>query len=135
MIVADNQLVMYGGLASTQLMNDCWTFNFETAQWNEIGTFGQVPTPSSDHSAIYWDKENTMVVFAGFVNRCKTVDTHLLNLRTREWKRMEYTADSELPKPVDGHSALYYKNQMIVFGGRMNNWVSTDAVFSLDLCK
>lgn len=41
-------------------------------------------------------------------------DTWMLNLQTNKWSQIEA---KEAPNPRSGHSSVFYKDMMVVFGG------------------
>lgn len=67
-------------------MNDVWSFNTTTMEWNEIKTTGDVPSHRSNCSMSYDSENDRIVVFGGGGPNKKRFNTiNVLNWITKEW--------------------------------------------------
>lgn len=87
-------------------------FNFDLNEWNQVDTNG----PSvyiNNHSAIVY--KDSMFVFAGKQNGITSNQLWELNLKTYDWNHVPTFGD--IPSIREGHSAVLFRNSMIVIGG------------------
>jgi N-acetylneuraminic acid mutarotase len=60
-----------------------------------------------------------MVIFGGFINSNEKVnDIYRYYIKENKWEKVLLLGGSEVPVPRSGHSAIIYKDSMIIFGGK-----------------
>lgn len=83
---------LFSQLDSTY-MNDIWSFNTITMEWNEIQTTGDIPSHRSNCTMHYDSDNDRLIVFGGGgANKLRYDTINLLNWKNKEWT--EYS-----PKP------------------------------------
>src|SRR5690606_34319850 len=106
---------IFGGMASLQdFFNDVYELDLIDLEWFHVRTSGVYIEKRSGHSCCLIGDE--MIVFGG--NDAKSFlrnFVYSLDLLTDHWKRISTNGD--VPPPMDGHSAIPYKENMVVFGG------------------
>lgn len=67
-------------------MNDLWTFNTITMEWNEVVTHGDIPSHRSNCTMHYDSENDRLVLFGGGgPNKQRFNSISLLNWKTKEW--------------------------------------------------
>ncbi|MCK4353483.1 hypothetical protein KAW65_08775 [candidate division WOR-3 bacterium] len=139
----NHTMVIFGGYFYADgfiCYNDVYSLDLSTILWEQIVTFGLLPSPRCLHSAVYDSKRDQMVVFGGTPLSAGIVapvynDTYVLNTSSLEWSRLCPIGTS--PTSRRDHTAIYdaYNYRMVVFGGvdhTLSTTVCSDA-YSLDL--
>jgi len=132
--VVEDSIIIFGGSNSFEgTLVDSGTYKLEdprdywSAQWEKLETTGNVPSSRAEHTAVYDDSNNKMVVFGGYTSIGPIVvssDTYTLDFTapTADWAKL--TPGEEIPGRY-GHSAVWGEEmgmrQMIVFGGKDNS--------------
>jgi len=67
-------------------MNDLWSFNTITMEWNEVPTAGDVPSHRSN-CTMHYDKKNDQIILfgGGGPNKQRFNTISILNWKTKEW--------------------------------------------------
>lgn len=58
-----------------------------------------------------------MIVFGGFVNGVRTNEIYKFHFPTRKWEHLQ-SASVKVPVERAAHSAIIYKDLLIIFGGK-----------------
>eukprot|EP00669_Euglena_mutabilis_P006768 TRINITY_DN2267_c0_g1_i1.p1 TRINITY_DN2267_c0_g1~~TRINITY_DN2267_c0_g1_i1.p1 ORF type:complete len:449 (-),score=126.97 TRINITY_DN2267_c0_g1_i1:446-1633(-) len=95
------------------LLNDLWTFDFVTCQWQEIRAVGVLPRGRKHHSAVEF--EDKLYVFGGTDSRATFNDFYIFDLSARRWQPHEGSGFP--PTERFGHVAVVHNRRMHVFGG------------------
>lgn len=67
-------------------MNDVWSFNTTTMEWNEVKTHGDVPSQRSNCSINYDENTKRVVIFGGGgPNKQRFNTINILDWVTKEW--------------------------------------------------
>lgn len=107
-----------------------WSFKLREQEWALFITEGDSPPGRENPSAIVW--ESQMIMFAGKDDDAEGFfsDTWLLDLSSRKWKLL--SPSGEGPKGRWDHSAVLWKDVMMMFGGR-DEQETLDDMWTLDL--
>jgi hypothetical protein len=122
--VVEDSIIIFGGSQSfegtpidsgTYKLEDPWSWD---PIWEELATGGTAPSPRAEHTAVYEQGSNKMVVFGGYtIGIVVSSETYTLDFTapTAQWTKE--TTSGEIPARY-GHSAVWSDWQMIVFGGK-----------------
>jgi len=120
---ANDQMVVFGGSGRGGLKNDVWTLSLTLGSeaWSPLAVTGSVPVPRGQHTAIYSDTvQGLMVVFGGAMTGALLNDTWALNLTTGAWTQVAQIG--ACPSARRGHTAIYNSVgiplRMEIFGGQ-----------------
>jgi len=120
---ANDQMVVFGGSGRGGLKNDVWTLSLTPGSeaWSPLAVTGSVPVARVQHTAIYSDTaQGLMVVFGGATTGALLDDTWALNLTTGAWNQVAQVG--EHPSARRGHTAIYNSVgiplRMEIFGGQ-----------------
>jgi len=142
-VVANNQLLIYGGNASSNglafsPLDDLWSLNLDTLEWTELNTIG-APSARLFHAAAVSDDESTMFVYGGGDENAFTgpffPDLFALDLSTGEWTELH---DGSASAPVgsiwgdllfDGNA-----NRLLLWGAHEDNLLgNNNKIWQFDL--
>lgn len=95
-----------------------------------MNEFGAVPAQRYDHAACAADR-NKLLVYGGFTNDDSASDdlylmTYQEELFEASWSIIKTTAGTKTPGCLSGHSMIFKKPYVIVFGGKNQNEPSND---------
>jgi N-acetylneuraminic acid mutarotase len=117
-------LIIYGGQDIAEgVLDDMWAINLESnllenLQWERVEALGELPPPMCRHTMVSYD--NKVFLFGGTDQYNEYNSLYILDWRSHEWTKKRFD-DSDLPPPLDSHSALVHSNgtdwAMILFGG------------------
>lgn len=124
--LTENSIIIFGGSESflgapidqdTYRLPDPWDWN---SAWEKFSTQGSTPTARAEHTAVYDNGSNKMIVFGGYTNGggvSASDETYTLDFTVEPatWTRVY---PGVKPPARYGHSAVWANWQMIVFGGR-----------------
>ncbi|MFN2227124.1 MAG: kelch repeat-containing protein [Anaerolineae bacterium] len=131
---ARDQMVVFGGSRGGRMLNDTWALDLATPgseSWSQWAVGGSVPAARAQHTAIYEEDSDIMVVFGGLSAAGVQNDTWILNLGTRQWAQAPLAGP---PPARRGHTVGYREvsDRMYVFGGLGSNGFFND-LWELDL--
>jgi len=104
--------VVFGGYDGHRRVNDLYSFNFKTSQWQELSN-ANAPSPRDRHVATVY--ENFLYIFGGFDGMARVNDLHAYRLDTNVWHAVD--GAGQAPSPRHSHAAVVYRESMFVFGG------------------
>eukprot|EP00667_Euglena_gracilis_P006960 EG_transcript_7026 len=85
-----------------------------STSWRAVSTAGVGPSPRDCHTAVLF--EGQMYVFGGITGEQRLAgDLHCLDLQQWRWEQLTWQGDP--PAAREGHSAVVYRDEMVVFGG------------------
>eukprot|EP00668_Euglena_longa_P005481 GGOE01006465.1.p2 GENE.GGOE01006465.1~~GGOE01006465.1.p2 ORF type:complete len:378 (-),score=90.22 GGOE01006465.1:929-2029(-) len=109
---------IFGGCYGRGRFNEVCSMNGETGECQLVAASGDVPSTRYCHTAVV--HKGDMVVFGG---KCggrnsnkRLADMYAFGLDTGEWRILE--ASGDIPSSRSAHSAVVYKDRMLMFGGR-----------------
>jgi len=123
--------IMFGGKGDDDHdVNELWSLDVVTRQWQKIEPRGDWPPASEDHTLIYDPVGYRMIMYGG-ENGSPTNKTWSLDLTTLGWRDL---TDPSAPFRED-HTAIYDSRakRMVVFGGRDTFINTPDEVWTFDL--
>jgi len=121
-------MVVFGGFKQGIRSNDVFVNNLTTLKWKKATT-SEGPVPRSNHSAVVY--KDALYVFGGADEEGEKLnDFWKLDLRTYQWEQIQ--ARGSAPTGRSGHSAVIYKDLMVVFGGMKDITKETNDMFSYD---
>ena len=124
-VVWGESMIVFGGRNITHINNDVYVINLIDGTWT-IQNDEQRPSKRLDHSAVVVG--DSMIVFGGYPPEIESGgqmknDVHTLNLATGVW-----TTQNACPNGLESHSAVAWREYMIVFGGRSGGNIETNEV-------
>jgi N-acetylneuraminic acid mutarotase len=110
-----------------------YSLNMKTFSWNQVKTRGDIVKPRDEHTAVLDEANSSMVIFGGFEEGERTNDTIVYNLKTNIWSKIKLAENGKIPCARSGHSACIEGNLMYVFGGKTDNSVKLNDLWSFNL--
>ena len=121
--VVRDLMVMFGGrrchLEKNRrvYMNDLWFLSLENYHWEQIKSYGDIPSQRCAHSRVA--RGDNVLVFGGYCELGNHMnDLYELNCFTKVWKRFVFFG--EIPPIRSCHIAVVYNDSLIIAGG-INN--------------
>jgi N-acetylneuraminic acid mutarotase len=110
-----NQLYIFGGENEFETeSNDLFQINFQNESFDEIETFGQIPTPRCHHSCSLYGEY--MFIVGGYHGNFVLNDIFQYHFETRKWKEIKLS--KSLPR-TPMHSSVIYKDKMYLFESKL----------------
>jgi len=123
-----DRMLVFGGGGNGGLFNDLWSLDLTPGAeaWTPIAVAGTVPAARVQHTAIYDEDNNRLVIFGGIAAGGFRSDTWVWNAGTSQWAQL--TGLGTPPAGRAGHTAVYesHNDRMLVFGGRNANGFLND---------
>ncbi|EFC49449.1 predicted protein [Naegleria gruberi] len=114
-----NQCVyLFGGFGDGQrggYLNDFWKFDLKSREWINIETTGSIPSARCGCSGSYAASREKFFVFGGYHGDYLN-DFYELDLKTREWKALNYTHDIPSLTVLTLNNDIS-DNYLTIFGG------------------
>ncbi|KAJ5075714.1 kelch domain-containing protein [Anaeramoeba ignava] len=125
-VIYNNNLWVFGGFFSSapDFWNDMWTLNLQTLEWTKRKQLGVQPNTRWGNTTVLF--QGRMYIYGGLNKESGRLadreDMYFYDLESEEWQAVEYRKSSEdeqikIPQPRDYHTAVVYKNAMVVFAG------------------
>ena len=109
-----DQILIFGGNVSGSKSNILFTFHLKHLKWNVVASINDGPWERSCHSAVIYS--DCLYIFGGKDHDCNKLDDFWqFDIKKKIWTELKKTSDTPLKR--SGHSAVIYKNFMIIFGG------------------
>jgi N-acetylneuraminic acid mutarotase len=118
-------MYIFGGAQNfSKMFNDVHEYNPRANQWTQLQTSGSRPTKRSYASVVVY--KDSLIVFGGYdINDQIRDDIYLMDFKSKHWHEVQVYPGGYIPKARYQHSAVIYKDEMIVFGGScMYEWVN-----------
>lgn len=99
-------------------MNDVWTFNTITMEWNEVPTTGDIPSYRSN-CTMHYDADNQRLILfgGGGANKQRFNTINILNWITKEWIEISPKTNEPAPWARTYHTAELFYPYLAIFGG------------------
>lgn len=119
--IQGNTMYLFGGMTQFfKFMNDLWSYDFRTDQWNELIPSGAAGSPAGRHetSSANVIRRNQLLIYGGENINYSTFefqqlnDTWQLNLRTLTWTELT-------PVPLDNISSATFQAASAIVGGNL----------------
>jgi len=104
-------MYIFGGYGKKR-MRDLWEYNCITRKWQQVTSYGEVPTERRGHSAVVYG--HCMYIFGGFVEAYSN-EFYELNFKTWVWKKIMTLGN--VPRSRGYHKSLVIKDVMYLIGG------------------
>ncbi len=134
-----DRMIVFGGWDDTrsQWSNEVWTLSFgDTLEWSLLATAGAPPMARGEHSAVYDQAHDRLIVFGGgqWSYQAPLNDVWVLSLTDTPTWIMPVIADPR-PTPRADHTAIYdpQRARMIVLGGEWDRDTATGMPWVLEL--
>ncbi|RKY88223.1 hypothetical protein DRQ09_03225 [candidate division KSB1 bacterium] len=129
-----NRMIVFGGEDTVMKpSNQTWEFSFDTKQWLEIPTTGDIPLIRSGNASLFDPGGNRLIIFGGNNKDGVNNETCILNLSTGEWKRQSVTGEIPSARTYMGYSLIDNFNKLIIFGGESSYYEFFRDIYSLDI--
>lgn len=129
----EDYLIVFGGCEGSDdespPFNEVCLFDVRKKQWNYPTITGQKPHARDGHAAGLLS--HFLLVYGGCAMKTIFEDTHVLNLKTFEWRTVEQIGD--LPGPRESMGSAVAGNKMYIFGGNINNSLKDEDEYTNDL--
>eukprot|EP01103_Thecamoeba_quadrilineata_P017027 TRINITY_DN5889_c0_g1_i1.p1 TRINITY_DN5889_c0_g1~~TRINITY_DN5889_c0_g1_i1.p1 ORF type:complete len:506 (+),score=101.30 TRINITY_DN5889_c0_g1_i1:89-1606(+) len=112
--IYENQLFIFGGFHGKKPLNDLWSFDITTENWQMVMSKGDPPSPRSCHSLALFG--GSFIVFGGFDGMLHLNDVHTFEVETGVWS-LKSSIIGQPPLSRIHHSCVVYGSSMIIFGG------------------
>ncbi|CAG9331517.1 unnamed protein product [Blepharisma stoltei] len=123
-----SSMVVFGGFAEGVRSNTVYILNLSTQKWKRAQT-DEEPSPRSNHSSVVYN--HCLYIFGGSDDEGeKLCDLWKLDLRTYHWEKI--IGHGQIPTGRSGHSAIVFKDDMVIFGGMRDITKETNDMFSFD---
>ena len=109
-------MLVFGGVASEGDNNELWRFSVQLTTWTRLLPDGEVPEPRSEHTALWDEVSEDMLIFGGW---SWTSSSPLGDLwRYDSWRR-SWICLKSAPESRAGHTAVWdtVSMSMLVHGG------------------
>lgn len=105
-----------------------YEYQFARKRWRSIrARRGKVPCARQQHTMVYNENDNSIVIFGGLNMKSYLSDLHQFLLSTRTWRELK-----EAPIKVGAHSAVLKDGVMYVFGGKSDFEERFNCLFMYD---
>ncbi|MEO0115274.1 MAG: kelch repeat-containing protein [candidate division WOR-3 bacterium] len=122
----NQRIILFGGMTlrlNNRIYNDVWELPLDTTQpyvWFPLSVSGNSPSPRYNHSAVYDQVHQRMLVFGGMISGGVLLnEVWSLNLVAggESWERLHPAGASPVPRQAT--SAIYHptRNSLILFSG------------------
>ncbi|KAI8970301.1 hypothetical protein BDF20DRAFT_838671 [Mycotypha africana] len=133
-IIYEGKFYVFGGINSSHLYNDIWSFDLTIHTWEKLTAVGYIPAPRESCAAALVD--DTIYIFGGRgLNGCILGDLCAFKIKSKRWYMFQSMGIP--PSPRYGHTLTVFKNKLYVFGGDTDSEKNEDSthVFTLDCAK
>lgn len=86
-------------------------------KWKALAPEGVPPSERRSHSAAWWDKRKTLVIFGGGNGERALNDLYFLEFTVSGCHWRAVTTTGALPPPRGYHSSVIFKDKLFVYGG------------------
>ena len=117
----NQRMIVFGGADESGVQDDAWVLDLATPgaeSWSELDLGISIPSPRAQHTAVYDQNNQRMIVFGGFTAGTLLNDAWELDLTpgSEVWAQMGPAGT--FPAIRQGHSAIIdHNSHMLVFGG------------------
>lgn len=133
---SQESLILIGGISpQTGFLNLVWAYKFGKEQWVSLNTRGPGPLGIYGHTTVYHSQSRNLFVFGGMVYE-RQLTTISNNLYIFNYENMTWTQLNNLglsvhwPRPRFFHSAVTTEDYMMVMGGKIYPWNTTDTLYA-----
>eukprot|EP01080_Neovahlkampfia_damariscottae_P000727 gene727-8979_t len=128
-------MIIFGGLSGKtggfKTMSDVYEYSVDENSWRQLYKPKDLLHSRKEHSAIYIEETDSMVIYGGILDNSKTTNSMIeFSFKEKSWKTINVKVmneglllsnQKEEIEGRSGHTANYYNNRMYVFGGITEN--------------
>jgi hypothetical protein len=109
-------LVVFGGMTSSGLVNDTWSYSIVSGTWSQLSPSGLAPGVRQSHSAVYDPLGNQMLIWGGLSSSTNFNETFQLSFVNNYWLNL---SDTGYPTARNDHWAAFdtQTGSMVIYGG------------------
>ena len=132
---AGKRLILFGGRAGGQGLNDTWSFDIGSSRWTKVADGASGPSARWGHVAVFDTKRSQMVVFSGQSSSGFFNDVWAFNPSTNQWREVN-AAGSKPPTrygscaAYDGEADVIYISHGFTNSGRFDDTWAFDLATS-----
>ncbi len=133
------RMVIFSGQKSGAFLNDVWALDLEQNRWSDLTPKGAAaagmtaPHVRYGSAAVYDERRERLVMFAGFTDQGRFNDTWAFDLKAERWIDLAPTG----PRPVSRCllTAAYdrLRDRMVIYAGQKNG--NLEDTWAFDLAK
>ncbi|XP_050538123.1 uncharacterized protein LOC126903731 isoform X2 [Daktulosphaira vitifoliae] len=115
--VHGNHIYVVGGRNGNWPLKDIWRYDLVQNAWEQLHPTGDTLQNLQEHTAVvYQDK---VYIFGGEVSFSSASESPLwsYSIKDNQWNKVKCASGTNVPKGRRGHTALVYRNSMIIYGG------------------
>lgn len=128
--VIGNKAYVFGGEGlKRKLIDELWTLDLSTMEWDKPLTTGPIPSARSAHTACSFRNRYIVIFGGGSVATCFD-DLAVLDTQTMEWSKPD--TEGPTPPPRAGHAAAVLGSTLYIVGGGNNARGCAD-MYALDI--
>ena len=119
-VVFGDKMYLFGGSNLETENKKFYALDLNTLKWEvvKVKAASEAALSRDEHTALVYENEGSMIVFAGFVQGQRTNDIVKYFFQDAKWAKVPLKAGSLVPKPRSSHSAVIHQGGMWIFGGR-----------------
>ena len=127
-VLINEKIYLFGGIDSSTIYNDLWTFNILTSEWRFISASGEIPSPRYLHAA---DSDGDAFIIWGGQDASGLIDSlFIYNSITGFWTELK--PSSPKPRPAKGSCMVMNNFDIFIYGGSRNTENSNE-LWSYDI--
>src|SRR5713226_7888061 len=126
-------MVIFSGQKSGGFLNDVWALDLDQNRWSEITPkTAAAPPVRYGSAAIYDDRRDRLVMFAGFTDQGRFSDTWAFDLKGEQW--IDLSPGGTRPVKRCLHTATHDElgDRMIIYAGQMTGNLEDTWAFDLE---
>jgi galactose oxidase-like protein len=128
-----HRMVIFSGQKSGGFLNDVWALDLDQNRWSEIQPkTAAAPPVRYGSAAIYDDRRDRLVMFAGFTDQGRFDDTWAFDLKGEQWIALSPSGTRPVRRCL--HTATYdpLGDRMIIYAGQMTGNLEDTWAFDLE---
>jgi N-acetylneuraminic acid mutarotase len=132
---AAKRLILFGGRANGQGVNDTWSFDIASGRWTKVSDGANGPSARWGHVAVYDAKRSQMIVFSGQSSTGFFNDVWIFNPSTNQWREVSVSGGKPPTRygscaAYDGAADVIYISHGFTSSGRFDDTWAFDLATS-----
>ena len=124
---AGPRMIVFGGFSKGERTNSVYSLDLSSLNWSKVPTSPRCPEIRLSHSSVVYG--GSLYVFGGISDEGEKLnDFWRLDLSTSVWE--EVLGEGDIPTGRSGHTAVVYKDLMVMFGGMKDITKETNDMYS-----
>ncbi|KAJ9458774.1 Mitogen-activated protein kinase kinase kinase ANP1 [Diplonema papillatum] len=151
-LLGDDTMLVFGGSTydrwkAYSYLNDTWTLDLINFKWQQLKTFGAVPNPRSQHTAVAFPRSDggtDMIVFGGATSHWIMDDFYYFSMQNHTWYPIDTThvcpfkkilsQHTEYKPPIAHRPAVVFQGSIYIYGGGSTT-DDAPSLFGVDLVQ